>query len=227
VRYAEDLRGGARVIDILDAAAALLVEARFGVIARPEAHGDTDYLVTGAHKQPGRDGRINTAAHGNNDPVTHLSNQCNSAPISTRKTSPISIIAIACHLKCSAGYDNAMTEERYDPSELARRIVDLLSDRQAEDVVLLDISQISSFTDYFVIASAQNSRHMNALLDAFDKDLARDGAKALRTEGDSNSGWVLVDFGQVIVHIFLPEDRGYYNLEGLWGRAGVPAVRFQ
>jgi ribosome-associated protein len=120
-----------------------------------------------------------------------------------------------------------VTTTQIEPSELARRIVDLLSERQAEDIVLLDIHEIASFTDYFVIATAQNPRHMNALLDAFDKDLANDGVKSLRREGQPDSGWVLVDFGAVIVHIFTPEDRSFYNLEGLWGRAGVPAVHFQ
>ncbi len=122
---------------------------------------------------------------------------------------------------------SSVTTTLIEPSELARRIVDLLSDRQAEDIVLLDIHEIASFTDYFVIASAQNARHMNALINAFDKDLANEGVKSLRKEGESDSGWVLVDFGAVIVHIFTAEDRTFYNLEGLWGRAGVPAVRFQ
>ena len=121
----------------------------------------------------------------------------------------------------------SVTTSQIEPAELARRIVDLLSDRQAEDVVLLDISAVSSFADFFVIASAQNPRHMNALIDAFDKELASEGTKALRREGDSNSGWVLVDLGAVIVHLFSQEDRAFYNLEGLWTRAGVPAVRFQ
>jgi ribosome-associated protein len=114
-----------------------------------------------------------------------------------------------------------------DPADIVRRIVDLLSDRQAEDVVLLDISSVSSFADFFVIATAQNPRHMNALIDSFEKELAREGFKPLRREGQPDSGWVLVDFGAVIVHLFTPEDRSYYNLEGLWTRAGVPAVRFQ
>jgi ribosome-associated protein len=92
---------------------------------------------------------------------------------------------------------------------------------------MLDVSQVASFTDYFVIATAQNPRHMRALLDAFHKDLANEGIKPLRTEGDADSGWVLVDFGPVIVHLFTPEDRAYYDLESLWGRTGVPAVRFQ
>ncbi len=116
-----------------------------------------------------------------------------------------------------------MTSESLD---LARHIVDLLSDRQAEDIVLLDIRQVASFTDYFVIASAQNPRHMRALVEALDKDLGRAGAP-VHTEGEPDSGWVLMDFGDVIVHVFTPEDRTYYNLEGLWNRVGVPAVRFQ
>jgi ribosome-associated protein len=120
-----------------------------------------------------------------------------------------------------------VTENQAESSEIARRIVDLLSDRQAEDIVLLDIHDIASFTDYFVIATALNQRHVSALIDAFEKELANEGIKSLSREGESSSGWVLVDYGGVIVHIFTPEDRAFYNLEGLWGVAGVPAVRFQ
>ena len=120
-----------------------------------------------------------------------------------------------------------MTEALPEPSEIANTIVDALSEHQAEDIVLLDISQISSFSDYFVIATAQNARHMDALISVFDKDLANKGVDALRREGGSDSGWVLVDFGPVIVHLFTADDREFYDLEGLWSRAGVPAVRFQ
>jgi ribosome-associated protein len=120
-----------------------------------------------------------------------------------------------------------VTEIQTESSEVARRIVDLLSDRQAEDIVLLDIREIAYFTDYFVIATALNQRHVSALIDVMEKELANEGIKALHREGESTSGWVLVDYGDVIVHIFSPEDREFYNLEGLWGRAGVPAVRFQ
>ena len=120
-----------------------------------------------------------------------------------------------------------VTEQQIESSELARRLVDLLSDRQAEDIVLLDIHEIAYFTDFFVIATAQNQRHAAALIDALEKELANEGVKALHREGEASSGWVLVDYGGVIVHIFTPEQREFYNLEGLWGRAGVPAVRFQ
>ncbi len=121
----------------------------------------------------------------------------------------------------------AVTEILNESSEIARRIVDLLTDRQAEDIVLLDIHEIAYFTDYFVIATALNQRHATALIDAFEKELANEGIRALRREGESSSGWILVDFGGVIVHLFTPEDRAFYNLEALWSRAGVPAVRFQ
>jgi ribosome-associated protein len=120
-----------------------------------------------------------------------------------------------------------VTTTLVEPAELARRIVDFLTDRQANDVVLLDIHAIASFTDFFIIASAQNERHLTALIGAIGKDLANAGVKSLHREGESDSGWVLVDFGPVILHLFTPENRAFYDLEGLWGRAGVPAVRFQ
>jgi ribosome-associated protein len=120
-----------------------------------------------------------------------------------------------------------MTQTQIEPHEIARRIVDVLADHQAEDVVQLEISAIASFADYFVIATGLNPRHMTALLNALDKDLPNEGIQPLRREGEASSGWVLVDFGAVIVHVFTPEDRVFYDLEGLWSRAGVPAVRFQ
>jgi ribosome-associated protein len=85
--------------------------------------------------------------------------------------------------------------------------------------VLLDISKVSSFADYFIIASAVSPRQMNALVSAFDKELAREGVKPLRREGTTESGWVLVDFGSVMVHLFAPEQRAYYALEELWREA--------
>jgi ribosome-associated protein len=121
----------------------------------------------------------------------------------------------------------AMTTQMQESAEIARRVVDLLSDRQAEDVVLLDIHEVASFTDFFVIASAQNERHLRALVDAVNTDLAREEIKAIHVEGEPDSGWVLVDFGGVIAHLMAPEERAFYNIEGLWRRAGVSAVRFQ
>jgi ribosome-associated protein len=120
-----------------------------------------------------------------------------------------------------------MTGASAPTDEMVTKIVDLLTERQAEDVVLLDIRDIASFTDYFVIASAQNQRHLRALVDAINTELAQQGIKASHIEGDDDSGWVLADFGDVIAHLFTPEQRAFYKLESLWGRSGVPAVRFQ
>jgi len=116
-------------------------------------------------------------------------------------------------------------ERLLESADLAQHIADLLSDRQAEDIVLMDISKVSTFTDHFVIATAGNPRQMNALIESLDRDLRPD-ARPLRSEGTPDSGWVLIDFGAVVVHLFAPEERAYYNLEGLWAQ-GVSVVHIQ
>jgi ribosome-associated protein len=93
-------------------------------------------------------------------------------------------------------------------------------------VLLLDISKVTTFTDYFVIASAVNVRQMQALREALDEALARDEHGPIRSEGDIDSGWVLLDLGDVIVHLLSPEQRAYYDIERLWS-AGTPVVRIQ
>ncbi|MBM4416570.1 MAG: ribosome silencing factor [Chloroflexi bacterium] len=100
--------------------------------------------------------------------------------------------------------------------EIARSLVDLLVDRQAEDVVLLDLAALAAFADYFVIATATSDRQMAALVDA-----VADGAPGQRIhrEGDAAGGWVLLEVGVVVVHLFSREQRAYYDLEGLWQRA--------
>lgn len=112
------------------------------------------------------------------------------------------------------------------PADLARRIVDLLADRQAEDVLLLDIRQVASFADYFVIATAINNRQMRALVELVDTDLREEDIKPHHREGGINSGWILVDYGAIILHIFSPELREHYALEELWKDA-TEVVRIQ
>jgi ribosome-associated protein len=105
------------------------------------------------------------------------------------------------------------------PLDLAQRIVDVASDRQAQDIVLLDISQIASFADYFVICSGTSERQLKAIVDNVVETLEREGFHPVHTEGAPSSGWVLIDYGSVIVHVFAPEERDYYRLERLWGEA--------
>ena len=115
---------------------------------------------------------------------------------------------------------------RLEAGALAHKIVDLLSDKQAEDILLLDIRNVTTFADYFVIASAQTERQIEAILAALDEGLGKDGLKPMGREGVAASGWVLLDFGDVIVHLFAPQERAYYDLEGLW-HAATPVVRIQ
>jgi ribosome-associated protein len=109
---------------------------------------------------------------------------------------------------------------------LARKVVDLLADRQAEDILLLDIRDVTLFADYFVIASAPTVRQMQALRDAIDSELSKDGITPYGREGEPASGWMLLDLGDVIVHVFGPDERHFYDLEGLYQQA-TPVVRIQ
>ena len=90
----------------------------------------------------------------------------------------------------------------------------------------MDIGKVSSFTDEFVIATAGNPRQMNAMVESLDRDLRDDGIRPRRVEGAPDSGWVLIDFGDVIVHLFSPDARQYYSLETLWAQ-GVSVVHMQ
>ena len=91
---------------------------------------------------------------------------------------------------------------------------------------MLDIRSVASFADYFVIASADSDRQMQAILDAVEEELEEDKPTLLGREGQPKSGWVLLDYGDVIVHLFAPEERAYYDLEGMWHGA-TPVVRIQ
>lgn len=112
-----------------------------------------------------------------------------------------------------------------DSEALAQRAVDILSERKALDIALVDISRVSSFTDYFVIATAQSPLQFNALADYLEKELKPEGHDLRHREGSPDSGWVLLDFGDIIVHIFSPPQRAFYRLEELWGKTS-PVVRF-
>lgn len=105
-------------------------------------------------------------------------------------------------------------------------MVDILDDRLAEDILLLDISEVSPFADYFVIATATSDRQSQALVDALVSELRDQKIKPLHTEGDRTSGWQLLDYGNIIVHIFSPDQRAFYRLEELWSKAKV-VVRMQ
>ena len=106
-----------------------------------------------------------------------------------------------------------------DSGQLARAAVDIASDKKASDIILLDIRDATTIADYFVICSGNNRRQIQAIADAIEEQLREQGAKPLHREGVAEAGWILLDFGDVIVHIFGPKEREYYRLERLWSEA--------
>jgi ribosome-associated protein len=104
-------------------------------------------------------------------------------------------------------------------AEVAQLVVEVASEKLAEDIVMLDLRQVVPFADYFVIMSAESSRQIEALEEDLTNALEESGIRRFHREGAAESGWVLLDFSDVIVHIFGPEEREYYQLERLWSRA--------
>jgi ribosome-associated protein len=103
--------------------------------------------------------------------------------------------------------------------------VELAEDKQAADIVLLDIRPVSVVADYFVICSGSSERQLKAITRDVADTLKKEArVTPLHSEGDAASGWVLLDYGDVVVHVFAPEERDYYQLEELWGTA-LPLVR--
>ena len=110
-----------------------------------------------------------------------------------------------------------MMKETYDSYlNLAKSAVTIASDKQATDILLIDISPVGTFADFFVFITVDNSRLMNALIDDLKVSMKNEGAELFHIEGETESGWVLMDFGGTIVHIFSPETRQYYDIDSLW-----------
>ncbi len=90
------------------------------------------------------------------------------------------------------------------------------NDKKAHDVVVLDVSELLVITDHFVICSGSSERQVRTIADEIVKELKEMGRAPLRREGEREAGWVLIDYGEFVVHVFLDEIRGYYDLERLW-----------
>jgi ribosome-associated protein len=114
-----------------------------------------------------------------------------------------------------------------DALEIARTIVASLEEKKGEDILLLDLIGICSFTDYFIICSGTSERSIKALADEVRKVMKEKYSMVEQgIEGDAQSGWVLIDYGDVILHIFSKALREYYQLEDLW-REGKVLLRLQ
>ncbi len=103
-----------------------------------------------------------------------------------------------------------------DGRELATSCAKIAIDAKAEDVTVLDVQGISSFTDFFVIMNGRSTRHVQGLAEAIEGELRSKKVKTSRAEGLQEGKWVLLDFDDVVVHIFYYDQRDFYNLEGLW-----------
>ncbi len=101
-------------------------------------------------------------------------------------------------------------------SDIVKKIYDALSAKKAEDIRILDIRDLTVVADYFLIASANNPLQMMALLDAVDEVMTKCGIHSRQVEGNRNSTWVLMDYEDIVVHLFTAEDRLFYDLERIW-----------
>lgn len=102
---------------------------------------------------------------------------------------------------------------------LAEKIVVAAEDKKATDVVILDVGGVSSVTDSYVVCSAKSTIQVQAIADNIEDELKKQGINMLHKEGHRQGRWILLDYGTCIAHVFLEEEREYYNLERLWGNA--------
>jgi ribosome-associated protein len=116
-------------------------------------------------------------------------------------------------------------DQEMTPEDLAAAAIDFAADRKALDIVQLDLRGIIGYTDYFVICTGRTDRQVKAIHDAIHQGMKSEhGRLPRRVEGVSQANWILMDYLDVVVHVFTPETREYYRLEQLWGEAPVQVV---
>lgn len=103
-----------------------------------------------------------------------------------------------------------------EPIKIAEKIADILEEKKAKDIRVINIREFSTLADYFVLASGTSVTHIKMLSDEVEKRMEEDKVKLLHREGYNSARWILIDYGSVVVHIFHEEDRDFYNLERLW-----------
>jgi ribosome-associated protein len=106
-----------------------------------------------------------------------------------------------------------------DTAEIVREVVAAALDRKAEELKVLHVGEVTHFTDYFLLCSGSNPRQVQAIADAVEERLRPLGVRPLHVEGYPSGQWVLLDYGDFVMHVFLQERRRFYGLERLWGDA--------
>ncbi|MGC6390310.1 MAG: ribosome silencing factor [Alphaproteobacteria bacterium] len=119
-------------------------------------------------------------------------------------------------LQLAADHTSLKDTFRMEPRDLLDLAISSLEDDKAEDIVSIDLQGKTSIADYMVIASGRSERHLAALSQHLIETLKKSGLKGVRTEGEKSGEWALIDAGDVIIHIFKPDIRTFYNLEKLW-----------
>lgn len=119
-----------------------------------------------------------------------------------------------------------MRDQHLETEQLARKAVEAASEKQASDIVMLDMRGVCTFTDYFIICSGDTGRQIEAICEEIDQVMGREGIVPRHREGTADSGWMLTDFGDIIIHIFTETEREYYKLDKLWSKA-IPLIRIQ
>lgn len=107
--------------------------------------------------------------------------------------------------------------------KMTELVIDALEEKKAEDITILDISEISVLADYFVFADGNNRNQVQAMADSVEEALGRAGYEPKQIEGYQTANWILMDYKDVIIHVFSKEDRGFYDLERIW-RDGKPVT---
>ncbi|SER63019.1 ribosome silencing factor [Lachnobacterium bovis] len=105
--------------------------------------------------------------------------------------------------------------------EVVKKIACALDEKKALDVKILDITKISVLADYFILASGENSNQLQAMIDIVEETMYKCGINSKRVEGSANSAWVLMDYDDVVIHVFSKEEREFYNLDKVWSDGEV------
>ena len=103
-----------------------------------------------------------------------------------------------------------------ETKEIVKKIYDIIEDKKGEDIKVIDISEVSSMADYFILASGNNINQIQAISEEIDEVLGREGIMPKAIEGHRSASWILLDYRDIVVHLFIKEDRIFYDLERIW-----------
>lgn len=112
----------------------------------------------------------------------------------------------------------------FSSPDLAARSADLMLDKKAREVIIMDLRGLTSITDFFVLGTGESDVQVKAIVDHLNEELRSDNTKPIHVEGYDKLSWVLIDYIDVVAHVFLPEARDYYRLERLWADATVSVI---